>query len=235
MPAASAGGWRALRTEETKEMRTEGKRAVAGLRSDMMTMRIDRRGFILAWLPLLAVLNAEALARGDDVLIVDDFSRDDLISALGTPWRGFSDQVMGGISEETIALATIDGRRALRLSGDVRLENNGGFIQAALDLAPAGQTLDASAFAGVLLIVRGNGERYGVHLRTPDCVRPWQSYRTGFITDAEWREIRLPFASFEPHRLTEPLDVRHLRRLGLVAIGRAFHADLAVSTIGIYR
>ncbi len=32
----------------------------------------------------------------------------------------------------------------------------------------------------------------------------------------------------------EPLDVRHLRRLGLVAIGRAFHADLAVSVVGLY-
>src|SRR5512134_2196623 len=188
-------------------MQIEIRRAAAGRGSNMMRGRIDRRGFILAWLPLFAALNAGALARGDDVLIVDDFRRDDLISALGTPWRGFSDQVMGGISEETIALAEIDGRRALRLTGDVRLENNGGFIQAALDLAPAGQTLDASAYTGVLLIVRGNGERYGVHLRTPACVRPWQSYRAGFIAAPEWREIRLPFASFEPYRLTEPLSV----------------------------
>jgi hypothetical protein len=201
----------------------------------MMTMRIDRRGFILAWLPLLAALTAGALARGDDVIILDDFSRDNLISLVGTLWRGFSDRVMGGISKETIALAEIDGRRALRLSGDVRLENNGGFIQAALDLAPAGQTLDASAYTGVLLVVRGNGERYGVHLRTPACVRPWQSYRADFVAEAEWREIRLPFTRFQPYRLTEPLDVRHLRRLGLVAIGRAFHADLAVGVIGLYR
>jgi hypothetical protein len=200
----------------------------------MMTMRIDRRGFILVWLPLLAALNAGALARGDAVLILDDFSRDDLISALGTPWRGFSDRVMGGISKETIALATIDGRRALRLSGDVRMENNGGFIQATLDLAPEGRTLDASAFTGVLLVARGNGERYGVHLRTPACVRPWQSYRAGFIAAPDWREIRLPFASFEPYRLPEPLGVGHLRRLGLVAIGRAFHADLAVGAVGLY-
>jgi hypothetical protein len=129
----------------------------------MMTMRIDRRGFILV--PVLVAagccLESMAMAREDDVFILDDFSRDDLISALGTPWRGFSDRVMGGISEETIALATIDGRRALRLSGEVRLENNGGFIQAALDLAPAGQSLDASAFAGVLLVVRGNLESCG--------------------------------------------------------------------------
>ena len=174
------------------------------------------------------------MARGDDVLILDDFSRDDLISALGTPWRGFSDQVMGGISKETIALARIDGRRALRLTGEVRLENNGGFIQTALDLAPEGRTLDASAFTGVLLVVRGNGERYGVHLRTPAYVRPWQSYRADFVAGPEWREIRLPFTRFQPYRLTEPLDVRHLRRLGLVAIGRAFHADLAISAVGLY-
>jgi hypothetical protein len=71
-------------------------------------------------------------------------------------------------------------------------------------------------------------------LRTPNCVRPWQSYRAAFIAAPEWREIRLPFASFEPYRLTEPLGVGHLRRIGLAAIGRAFHADLAVSAVGFY-
>jgi hypothetical protein len=220
-------------------MQIKNRRAAARHRSNIKMGCIDGRGFILAPALVAAVFCIEiegmAMARGDDVLIVDDFSRDDLISALATPWRGFSDRVMGGISEETIALSTIDSRRALRLSGEVRLENNGGFIQAALDLAPAGQTRDASAFTGVLLVVRGNGEHYGVHLRTPACVRPWQSYRASFIAEPEWREIRLPFASFEPYRLTEPLDIRQLRRIGLVAIGRAFHADLAISTIGIYR
>ena len=195
-----------------------------------------RRRFILAsvLIPVAWCLERLAMARSDDVLLIDDFARDDLISTLGTPWRSFSDQVMGGISQETIALTKIDGRRCLKLTGDVRLENNGGFIQMALDLAPEGQTLNASAYTGVLLVARGNGESYGVHLRTPDCVRPWQSYRAGFIAAPEWREIALPFDRFEPHRLMEPLDVRHLRRLGLVAIGRAFHADLAVSVVGLY-
>ena len=115
-----------------------------------------RRRFILAsvLIPAAWCLERLAMARSDDVLLIDDFTRDDLISTLGTPWRGFSDQVMGGISEETIALTTIDGRRALRLTGEVRLENNGGFIQMALDLAPEGRTLDALAYTGVLLIVR---------------------------------------------------------------------------------
>lgn len=174
-------------------------------------------------------------ATGDEMRILDDFSRSDLISSLGTPWRGFSDQVMGGLSQQAITLTEIDGRRCLRLTGDVRLENNGGFIQMALDLATGGRTLDASDHQGVFLVARGNGETYGVHLRTPDCSRPWQSYRAGFVAGAKWEEVRLPFDRFGPNRLTAPLNVGRLRRLGLVAIGRAFRADLAVAIVGLYR
>ena len=84
--------------------------------------------------------------------------------------------VMGGISEASVAQGVIDDRPCLLLTGDVRLENDGGFIQAALDLAMPDGTFDASAFAGVRLVVRSNDERYSVHLRTPKNVRPWQSY-----------------------------------------------------------
>jgi len=167
--------------------------------------------------------------------VIDDFSRDDLLSSLGTPWRRFSDRVMGGISRETVELTEIDNSRCLRLLGDVRLENNGGFIQMALDLANDVGSFDASLYSGLLLDLRGNDETYGVHLRTPACTRPWQSYRAGFFAGHEWREIQIPFGEFVPHRLSEPLDVEQLRRIGLVAIGRAFHADLAVRAIGFYR
>ena len=51
---------------------------------------------------------------------------------------GFSNQVMGGTSRENIALAEVDGCRFLTRIGDVRLENNGGLIQMALDLALVG-------------------------------------------------------------------------------------------------
>src|SRR5512143_1823375 len=103
----------------------------------IMTISIARRRFIVASGRVAAAwyLNRLAMARENDVLILDDFSRGNRISTLGTPWRGFSDRVMGGISQEMIALTEIDGRRCLRLTGDVRLENNGGFIQMALDLA----------------------------------------------------------------------------------------------------
>jgi hypothetical protein len=168
-------------------------------------------------------------------MLLDDFSGNDLTSAIGTRWRGVSDQVMGGISEARVARKTMSGRPVLRLSGPVRLENNGGFIQAALDLSTSGEPLDASAYKGVRLLVRGNGERYSVHLRTPDNMRPWQSYRAHFNADETWQTIELPFTSFEPYRIETPLDAGRLRRIGLVAIGRAFEADLQVAKVTLYR
>jgi hypothetical protein len=168
-------------------------------------------------------------------MLIDDFSDKSLLSKLGTRWRAVSDRVMGGISEASVYHDTIGGCPCLRLTGDVSLENRGGFVQAALDLHPSGGTIDVSSYTGMRLSVRGNGERYSVHLRTPDNVRPWQSYRAQFAAAADWEEIRLPFEGFAPHRLDVPLDTTRLRRVGLVAIGRAFHADLAVCEIGFYR
>jgi hypothetical protein len=175
------------------------------------------------------------LSAQSGAMLIDDFTDVGLISKLGTPWRGVSDQVMGGISEASVSHGVIDGRPCLHLTGDVRLENDGGFIQAALDLTPRGETLDASSFAGVRIIVRGNSEKYSVHLRTPDNVRPWQSYRAHFTARPDWETIDLPFESFVPYRLEAPLDRTRLRRIGLVAIGRALYADLAVSRLAFYR
>lgn len=163
-------------------------------------------------------------------MIIDDFTETPPAEAV---WRAFSDRVMGGISDVALVPATIDGKACLRLTGNVRLENNGGFIQMSRELAPPGETFDASAFAAIALTVRGNGETYGCHLRTPDAVRPWQSYRATFRAGPGWREVILPFGEFVPHRLDPPLDVRRLRRIGLVAIGRAFAADLALARLAL--
>jgi len=169
-----------------------------------------------------------------DTLLIDDFAVANGPSRLGTPWRLVTDGVMGGVSAGELSLSLVDGRRALCLRGEVRLENNGGFVQAALDLAPRGD-LDARAYTGIRLLARGNGETYNLHLKTAELRLPWQSYRSSFATGPEWREIRLPFGAFEPHRTDLPLDTGHLRSLGLVAIGRAFAAELCVAEIGLYR
>ncbi len=171
---------------------------------------------------------------GKNDMLIDDFSEAALVSKLDTPWRFVSDQVMGGISQGQIIREIIGGHNSLHLRGMVSLENNGGFIQAALDLNVAGKEFDGSAFTGLCLSVRGNNEKYGLHLRTSDCIRPWQSYRTEFHAGAKWRSIEIPFHDFHPYRIEKPFNTGRLKRIGLVAIGRKFNADLALSRISFY-
>jgi hypothetical protein len=169
-----------------------------------------------------------------DTMRIDDFNDPAGGARPEISWRLVTDQVMGGVSQGRLRLETRDGAAGLCLRGDVRLENNGGFVQMARDLAGGGD-LDASDFDGIRLRVYGNGETYGLHLKTADVRFPWQSYRAAFAAPPAWREIRLPFAAFAPHRVDAPLDVRRLRRLGLVAIGRAFAAELCLAEIALYR
>ena len=168
-------------------------------------------------------------------MIIDDFSDSSGLSALGTRWRGVSDRVMGGVSMELVEHDCLAGRPCLRLTGTVRTDNNGGFIQASLDLAHHPATLDASSFSGIELLALGNDTNYSIHLRTPDNLRPWQSYRASFHATPHWTEIRLPFDAFVPHRVQARFDTTRLRRIGLVAIGRPFQADVALARLCLYR
>lgn len=165
--------------------------------------------------------------------IIDDLSLAAALTPLGTRWELLTDGVMGGLSQGRLAAGQIDGRPALRLTGDVSLANNGGFVQMALDLARDG-VVDARGWTGIALTVSGNDENYKMHLRTADLTRPWQSYRADFTARAAPLVIRLPFTAFTPHRTTAVLDLSRLRRIGLVAIGRAFKADLVLYDLRFY-
>jgi hypothetical protein len=167
--------------------------------------------------------------------IIDALDQESPRATIGTRWELVADRVMGGVSSGAMAREHLAGRLALRMRGDVSLENNGGFVQIALDLAPDGGVLDARGWTGIEIDAFGNNEHYNLHLRTADVVRPWQSYRAEFIATPEWRTIQLPFATFEPHRIDAPLDLARLRRLGVVAIGRAFTADVAIGGLRFYR
>ena len=163
--------------------------------------------------------------------IIDDLSHPAPLATNGASWELIADQVMGGVSQGTMRRETVAGRPAIRMRGDVSLENNGGFLQIALDLRPDGKGLDANDRQGLEIDAYGNGEEYNLHLRTADVTRPWQSYRQSFIASPEWKTFRLNFEDFKPHRIETPLDLTTLRRIGIVAIGRAFSADIAIGGV----
>jgi hypothetical protein len=182
---------------------------------------------------LVVALASTPQAAREEPMIIDDRRHSDLRSSLGTHWRAVTDRVMGGLSDARLKADVIDGRPCLRLRGAVSLANNGGFVQMSLDLDPDG-ALDASAYRGVMLEVRGNGETYNLHLKTDDVQLPWQSYRARFQAAPQWQRVHLPFSGFTAHRIERALDLRRLRRLGLVAIGREMEADLCVGRIELY-
>ena len=194
------------------------------------------RGLVasVALFTMFLLSNSDVQANTANMLI-DDFSDLSLQSKLGSTWRGVSDSVMGGVSEANISHEVSGEENCLRLIGDVRLENNGGFIQAALDLTSDNSTLDASEFTGIRLVAKGNGQQYSLHLLTADNTRPWQSNRAHYVARSDVQTFKLPFSEFEPYRIAEPIDITKLRRLGIVAIGRQFQADLKICRLEFYR
>lgn len=171
-----------------------------------------------------------SLAAHSDSLIIDDRSAGDLRSNLGTSWRLVTDNVMGGVSAGRLTPSHHAGRDCLRLQGEVSTRNNGGFVQMALDLTD-GDAMDASGYEAVELEVAGNGERYKLHLRTTDLWLPWQSYRAEFVAAPEWQRLQIPFRAMHPYRTGKSFRAEHLRRIGVVAIGRDFQADVCVASV----
>ena len=171
-------------------------------------------------------LVAPRVALGDEA-VIEDFE-----SAPENRWRFVADTVMGGVSTGDVDFVSRDGDSFARMTGRVSTENNGGFIQFRTklpDAAPEGTT-------GVRLWVRGNGERYFVHLRTGGTILPWQYYQAGFETGPDWTEIRLPLAAFAPSGwiLADTPAADSLTSVGIVAFGRDHEAEIEVREVGFY-
>lgn len=190
------------------------------------------------WLPIIAafiVVNPLKIAMSQDgTFMIDDRGRGNTRATSGGEWRLITDGVMGGVSDGQLSIDRVENEGCLRLQGDVKLDNSGGFVQAALDLSKDALQ-DIQNYAGLMLEVYGNDERYNVHLRTRDNRLPWQSYRATFTAAPEWKTLHLPFAEFSPSRTDKALDVSRLKRIGVVAIGREFRADICIGRLGLYR
>lgn len=199
-----------------------------------MTLRANTLTTAMTGCLIAVCLAGSRLMADDATLVIDDRSSGGYSTSAGSDWRLVTDTVMGGVSNGQLTVEEIDGRPCLRLRGEVRTENNGGFIQAALDLETL-RVRDASVFDGVVIDVYGNGETYNLHLRQEGMWLPWQAFRASFTATPEWQTHYLPFAQFQPHKTSASLKRDRLKRIGVVAIGRAFSADLCIGRIGYYR
>ena len=161
-------------------------------------------------LTLLMTLWSMQAPQQPDSLVLVDFSR-----SPAADWFVVNDGVMGGVSSSTMEV-TSDGTGVF--AGRLSLENNGGF--ASVRTAPAAG--DLSAFAGLVLRVRGDGRRYQVRLRTDDSF-DGLAYRAEFDTEpGSWITVVLPFDTFSPTYRgyvppnAAPLNPGAIRQFGLL-------------------
>ena len=176
----------------------------------------------------------EGLAAAPPRLVLSDFAGEEPKLLPNTGWRGFSDRVMGGISNADLNQDNVGGKSCIRLTGNVTRESNGGFIQMALYFGRNYRSFDASAYKGLELLVHGNNEDYNVHLRTNDCRWYDQSYRMTFFAKPEWQRIQIPWSAFEGNRLNVPLDTASLQRIAILGWMREFDADVSLAEIALY-
>jgi len=105
-------------------------------------------------------------------------------------WRTVLDGVMGGRSTGRV---TQPQAGVLRFSGELSLENNGGFSQMQTTV-PGGSLKGA---AGIEARVLGDGRTYQFDVRCSDVRLMAGSFQTEFDTVAgEWMTLRLPFEQF---------------------------------------
>jgi len=182
-----------------------------------------------------SLLAGEEAIDMESYFLLDDFADDR--SAIDTEWKGFTDQVMGGVSDMTVVKVPDPKGPYLRMSGAVSLENNGGFIQLRLMLGRWNGGFDGRSFEGIRLKVRGEGEGYFIFLRTTTMVMPWQYFAAPVPVTDEWQVVDIPWTAFKPgdYGRLGRLRIRRLRSLALVAYGKEFDARVDLTEIGLYR
>jgi monofunctional biosynthetic peptidoglycan transglycosylase len=106
-------------------------------------------------------------------------------------WKVVNDDVMGGRSSSMLQW-TEEGTAVFQ--GTVSLAHGGGFASVR---APVPRH-DLSAFGGIALRLRGDGQRYTLGLYNDPPPRS-VVYRIPFATEeAAWQTVRLPFAALAP-------------------------------------
>lgn len=114
-------------------------------------------------------------------------------------WNIVDDVVMGGRSSGNFE---IDNNGHGKFSGDVSLENNGGFSSLRYNF----ETKDVSSYSRIKLRIKGDGKTYQFRVKTSN--QDYASYIYEFKTTTDWMTIDVPFELMYPayrgQRLRQP-------------------------------
>lgn len=145
-------------------------------------------------------------------------------------WYVVNDGVMGGRSTGSLILDT-EGHGLF--SGNISLENNGGFSSIRYDTG----VLELEGYRNIVLRVKGDGKRYQFRIKSSQA--DYYSYVNYFNTSGEWQDIRLPlnemYAVFRGSRLNMPdFTGETLEEIGiLIGNKEAQTFELRIDAIGL--
>lgn len=127
-------------------------------------------------------------------------------------WYTVDDMVMGGVSSSTVEITDTG---ILSFSGNMSLENNGGFSSVRSEWNP----IDLTGADGMLLRVMGDGKVYRLRIyseSTGDNI----AYNATFETTPEnWKLVYIPFSSMVPTYFGYIVNVENLNTSRISSIG----------------
>lgn len=129
-------------------------------------------------------------------------------------WQPVNDGVMGGRSSGRVR---VNQYKNLEFSGNLSLENNGGFAS----VRARGSGLGMGSGETIVLRVRGDGRTYNFNLYTQRNLGGY-SYRQSFATSkGEWIDVKLPVDKFVAtwrgrSFRNQPLDPGQVTGLGIL-------------------
>ena len=160
----------------------------------------------LGTLALAALFTQSPLSAAEKT--VASFESDEPLKS----WTSVNDGVMGGISKGGFKRSE---QGTLLFTGDLSLENNGGF--ASIRMKPS--ALGLSGMSALVVKARGDGRTYWVDLRVTNQMNA-SSYRAYLPTTAgEWQETRIPFADFKLQAFGRELPVKPLSVAAVTSVG----------------
>jgi len=171
----------------------------------------------------------------EDRLLIDSFSTPREKGVPAAKWQLVAERAAGGAYAGRVQVREHEGRTCLHLAASALPANANSPVEARRPLYVGRRPLDAHAYAGIQLTVKGTGGVFAILLRTADARHPSQYYQAELPLDGQWQEIKLPFKDFAPVAMVHRLDAARLMGVSIVAGPRQSNADIHIDEISFYR
>lgn len=143
-------------------------------------------------------------------------------------WAVEDDVIMGGRSKSSLVRVPAGH---IVFSGNVSLENDGGFASIQNHFAP----IDVSKYTHVVIRLKGDGKKFCYLIEAEKNARHY--YVSEFSTNGEWQEIKIPLRKMYAVRRGDRLDIPNFpgktmtQSRFMIANGRAEAFRLEVASI----